>query len=45
MLEKLEDSYGIDKDNWIGAWDPINMFNKRNQLSNLKIPQKDMYKK
>ncbi|MGD2434061.1 hypothetical protein ACP8H3_08870 [Bacillus velezensis] len=45
MLRKLEESYGIDEDNWIGAWNPINMFNKRKQLSNLKIPQIDIYKK
>lgn len=45
MLEQLEDSYGIDKENWIGAWDPISMQDKLKQLANLNIPQKDMYKK
>ncbi|MBS4842566.1 hypothetical protein [Clostridium sp.] len=45
VIQKLEDDYGIDSNDWRGSWNPDTQNNKVVKLSRINIPTNDIYKR
>lgn len=45
IIEKLENTYNVAKEDWSGSWNPHTQHNQINSLSKMAVPTNEIYRK